>query len=200
MTTEEIILQAASKIFILKGMEGSRMQEIADEAGINKALLHYYFRSKENLFDRVFMEIKNRLIPKVHLSIEKSDGIRAFVTMFISEYIDLIKEIPYLPQFFIHEINRDPSKIIKILQSGELPFTKMQSMIDADISAGKIKPIKIEHLMVNMVSMILFPIVARPIIESILFGNDPQQFSLFLDERKSVVTDFVLQAIEIKNI
>jgi AcrR family transcriptional regulator len=195
MTTEEQILVAARKVFVRKGMEGSRMQEIADEAGINKALLHYYFRSKEKLFEQIFTEGLRQLLPKVQVSIEESDGICEFVESFIGHYLDAIKELPYLPQFILHEINRDPSIIVSVIKGQGLPFLKVQALIDKDVAAGKIKPIQLEHLMVNMVSMVLFPIIGRPIIQAILFNNDSEKYANFLDERKSVVTSFVLQAI-----
>lgn len=195
MTTEEQILVAARKVFVRKGMEGSRMQEIADEAGINKALLHYYFRSKEKLFEQIFKEGLGQLWPKVQVSIEESDGICEFVESFIGHYLDTIKELPYLPQFILHEINRDPSIIVSVIKGQGLPFPKVQAMIDKDVAAGKIKPIQLEHLMVNMVSMVLFPVIGQPIIQAILFNNDSEKYANFLDERKSVVTSFVLQAI-----
>jgi AcrR family transcriptional regulator len=198
MTTEELILQAARKVFTQKGMDGSRMQEIADEAGINKALLHYYFRSKEKLFEKIFAEGLKQLLPKVQLSIEKSEGICDFVHYFIGNYLDLIKELPYLPHFVLHEINRDPTIIVNIIKGQGLPFALLQSLIDKDVAAGKIKPIQLEHLMVNMVSMVLFPVIARPIIQSVLFGNDENKFNDFLEERKSVLIPFVLLAIGAK--
>ncbi|NOU45877.1 MAG: TetR/AcrR family transcriptional regulator [Bacteroidales bacterium] len=195
MTTEEQILVAARKVFVRKGMEGSRMQEIADEAGINKALLHYYFRSKEKLFEQIFKEGLGQLWPKVQVSIEESDGICEFVESFIGHYLDTIKELPYLPQFILHEINRDPSIIVSVIKGQGLPFPKVQALIDKDVAAGRIKPIQLEHLMVNMVSMVLFPVIGQPIIQAILFNNDSEKYANFLDERKSVVTSFVLQAI-----
>jgi TetR/AcrR family transcriptional regulator len=198
MTTEELILQAARKVFTQKGMEGSRMQEIADEAGINKALLHYYFRSKEKLFEQIFAEGLKQLLPKVQLSIEKSEGICDFVNYFIENYLAMIKELPYLPHFVLHEINRDPSKIVNIIKGQGLPFAKLQSLIDKDVAAGKIKPLQLEHLMVNMVSMVLFPVIARPIIQAVLFNNNEDKFTSFLEERKSVLIPFVLQAIGAK--
>ena len=195
MTTEELILAAARKVFVQKGMEGSRMQEIADEAGINKALLHYYFRSKEKLFEQIFAEGLKQLLPKVQLSIEKSEGICDFVNFFIEYYLEMIKELPYLPHFVLHEIHRDPSKIVEIIKGQGLPFTRLQSLIDKDVAAGSIKPIQLEHLMVNIVSMVLFPVIAKPIIQAVLFGNNEIKYATFLEERKSVVIPFVLQAI-----
>lgn len=196
MNTEEVILEAARKVFIRKGMEGTRMQEIADEAGINKALLHYYFRSKEKLFEKIFAEGLKKLLPKVHHSIEQSEGISEFVGYFIGNYLDLIKEMPYLPHFVLHEVNRNPSIIVESIRGNGFPLDKLQALIDKDLAAGKIGPVKLEHLMVNMVSMVLFPVIARPIIQTILFNYDNEKFEAFLEERKSVVIPFVLQAIQ----
>jgi len=198
MSTEEIIFEAARKVFIRKGMEGTRMQEIADEAGINKALLHYYFRSKEKLFEPIFADAFKQLLPKVHSAIEHSEGICDFITLFIGHYLETIQQHPYLPNFVLHEINRDPTKIVEIIKGQGLPFAKLQLLIDKDVAAGKMNPTKLEHLMVNMVSMVLFPVLAQPIIQTVLFENNAEKYNNFLEERKSVIIPFVLMAIGTK--
>src|SRR5580698_7184188 len=102
--SEEKILTAAKKIFLLKGMDGARMQDIADEAKINKALLHYYFRSKEMLFEKIFKEALEKLFPKI-LDIWKSDvSLFQKIENFCVKYIDMMQQNPYLPLFVLNEV------------------------------------------------------------------------------------------------
>ncbi len=112
-STEEKILAAAKKVFIAKGMAGARMQDIADEAGINKALLHYYFRSKEKLFEMIFMEAAQKLFPKINFIFESDVSLFEKIENFCEEYITIMSENPYLPLFVLNEISRDPEIFMK---------------------------------------------------------------------------------------
>lgn len=112
-STEDFILNAAKLVFARKGLAGARMQEIADEAGINKALLHYYFRSKENLFNAVFIDllgsIQKKFLSILNSEMELFDKIRFFFT----GYTEFLLENSFLPGFIINEMNQDPEKMIR---------------------------------------------------------------------------------------
>ncbi|MBS4056122.1 MAG: TetR/AcrR family transcriptional regulator [Bacteroidales bacterium] len=198
MTTEESILKAARKVFQRKGLEGARMQEIADEAGINKALLHYYFRSKENLFEKIFSEAFEKMLPAVSGYLSEATNLRQFVVFFIEKYFELISEMPYAPQFILQEINRNPNLIANLTGKFGLPVELVKELIKREADAGLIVPIRPEHLMINIISMIIFPFAAKPIIMTVLFKNKQQAYDEFLNQRQAVIADFVLAAITIK--
>lgn len=198
MTTEDNILEAARKVFISKGLDGSRMQEIADEAGINKALLHYYFRSKDKLFERIFTEAMQRILPKVHESIERSENIAFFIREFVNNYHNLLNDIPFLPLFVLHEVNRNPSRFASIIKGKGLPIAQLQKLIDRDVAAGRMLAIPAEHLMINIMSMLVFPVVAKPFIKIIVFDKDSDKIDSFYDERKESIISFVTRAIGYK--
>ena len=107
-STEARILSAGKKILLKKGMDGARMQDIADEAGINKALLHYYFRSKEKLFETIFMEVAAEFLPRIGKILAAEVSVFEKIEMFCSEYINQIIQTPYVPIFVLNEINRQP--------------------------------------------------------------------------------------------
>jgi len=120
--TEEKILAAARKVFTTKGMAGARMQDIADEAGMNKALLHYYFRDKEKLFETVFLAEAQKFFPTINAIFASEQPLFEKIETFVSEYIDEMLENPYLPWFVINEINRDPDQFMyKIWGKDNLP-------------------------------------------------------------------------------
>src|SRR3954462_1734201 len=95
LSTEERILSAAQKVFLAKGMDGARMQDIADEAGINKALLHYYFRSKDKLFEQIFLNVATAFLPKIFFILKGENTLFEKIEKFCDEYITQIIKTPY---------------------------------------------------------------------------------------------------------
>lgn len=196
--TEQAILEAAKIVFVQKGMEGARMQEIADKAGINKALLHYYYRNKDKLFKAVFKETFFKLLPNL-VDLMKSD-ISLFdkIKLFVQIYIDIINENPSLPSFIIHELNRNPDSVVGLIKSSGVNPLSFVNQVQEEIENGSIEPIKPLHLIVNMLSMCIFPFVAKPILQDIIFNKDEQQYEIFIQERKKEVADFIINSIRKK--
>lgn len=198
LTTEENILEAAKKVFHKKGFDGARMQEIADEAGINKSLLHYYFRSKEKLFEAIFQDAFKQFLPKIGEALISNKSLFEIITLFVNAYIEMLIKNPYLPVFVVNEINRNPDKIIDIIKNSGVNPIKLESIIMSEIEKGTIININPKHLIINILSMCVFPILTRPIITGFLFNNDTALVQKFIEERKSQVTSFVINSIKLK--
>ena len=116
LSTEEKILKAAEEVFMRDGYDGSRMQDIADVAGINKALLHYYFRSKDKLFEKVFDAKIQGFFPKVDVVFNQDILFIDKIYFFIEGYMELLRKNPYLPLFVLNTVNsKDKSEFIKKL-------------------------------------------------------------------------------------
>ena len=115
MNTEQKILDAAKEVFQQKGMTGARMQEIADKAGINKALLHYYYRTKDKLFEKVFELAFSLFIPKVKEMMISDKPVFEKIEFFVENYLNLLQKHPYIPGFVISELNRNPEILVKII-------------------------------------------------------------------------------------
>jgi len=195
-SAEEKILAAAKKIFLLKGMSGARMQDIADEAGINKAMLHYYFRNKEQLFEMIFKEALNKLLPKIVDIIDSDSSIFEKIENFCAHYIEMMQQNAYLPLFVLNEINKDPVLFKeRFFGSKEFPLLKFVAQIETEIKAGKIKPVNPAHLFINMLSMCIFPFIAKP-IWMMASGMDELQFRYFMEQRKTEVAKFIIESIK----
>ena len=194
-TTEEKILEAAKNVFVTKGMEGARMQEIADEAGINKALLHYYFRSKERLFEAIFSGIIKLAFPKVMNIVQSDAGIVSKIEQIIDAYIDLLIRHPFIPGFVLKELNRDPSGLLKMVVkfgiNPQIVFDQIQEAMDR----GEIVQMNPRHLAANIISMCVFPFAARPILSFVMFKDDAPALEAFYAERATVIKQFVINAI-----
>ena len=196
-STEEKILAAAKKVFIAKGMYGARMQDIADEAGINKALLHYYFRSKEKLFEVIFLEAAQKLFPKINSIFESDIPLFQKIENFAEEYITIMSENPYLPLFVLNEVSQDPEIFIqKMWGKQNLPKPKIfLDQIEKEVRKGTIKKISPLHLLINLISLSIFPFVAKPMIQFTL-GLDELQFRNVMEQRKKEVSKFIIDSIK----
>jgi len=195
-TTESLILAAAREVFIIKGSEGARMQEIADKAGINKALLHYYFRSKENLFDAVFSEVASHLFPAMKQLLESDMTVKEKISFFVKMYLTALRENPYIPIFVINTLNTNPERFLKYIKKSGISPVLLQKQIDDEVARGLIRAVKAEHLLVNTIAMCIFPLVARPIIQNV-FSMTDDEYRLYLESRQNEVVDFVLKSISV---
>lgn len=194
--TENQILIAAREVFIAKGYEGARMQEIADQAGINKALLHYYFRSKENLFDAVFSEVAANLFPAMRQVLEAELGMKEKITFFVTIYLKTLQEHPFIPAFVINTLNTNPDRFLKYFKKSGINPRFIQKQIDKEAAQGLIRTIKAEHLLVNIIAMCIFPFVARPIVQNI-FDMTNEEYQVYLESRQNEIIDFVLKSISV---
>ncbi len=196
-SAEEKILAAAHKIFTTKGMAGARMQDIADEAGINKALLHYYFRDKEKLFEVVFLQEAQKFFPKINMIFQSDLPLFEKIEKFVNEYIDEMQENPYLPWFVMNEINRDPDNFLyKVWGKNNLPQpAKFLEQIDKEVKAGNIKRIDPMHLLMNMISMTIFPFIAKPMFQRNMRMDDVK-FKEAMEQRRTEIPNFIIDSIK----
>ncbi|MBK7289759.1 MAG: TetR/AcrR family transcriptional regulator [Chitinophagaceae bacterium] len=197
ISAEEKILAAAHKVFTTKGMNGARMQDIADEAGINKALLHYYFKDKDKLFETIFVVEAQRFFPKITMIFQSDAPLFEKIENFVSEYIDEMQENPYLPWFVINEMNRDPEKFMdKVWGKENLPKpARFLEQIEEEIKAGRIKRINPIHLFMNMISMTIFPFLGKPMFVRNLRLSD-KQFNEIIEQRKKEIPKFIIDSIK----
>ncbi len=198
-STEEKILEAAKNVFVAKGMDGARMQEIADEAGINKALLHYYFRSKEKLFEAIFANVIEFAFPKLSLILNEETDFRSKFDHFIDAYLELLIKHPFIPGFLLKELNRDPSGLFSLIAKHAISIDPLIKHLEDAMDKGEIIRMNPLHLIVNVVSMCVFPFGVRPILKHVIFNEDKQAMDAFYHERAEVVKQFVINAIAINN-
>ncbi|MFT4805597.1 MAG: TetR/AcrR family transcriptional regulator, partial [Psychroserpens sp.] len=138
--TEHQILEAAKKVFQLKGMDGARMQEIADEAGINKAMLHYYFRNKEMLFTAVFINAFSMMAPHLNRILNDESSIEEKIRHFTHDHLSFIMEHPYLPKFIIQELNRNPDFVMNMKAKTGFPsLEKFKVQLAIEVEKGILK-------------------------------------------------------------
>ena len=196
MTTEEKIFNAARIVFQKKGFAGARMQEIADEAGINKAMLHYCFKNKELLFQAVFMNAFSQLVPQINEIFNSRDSVFEKIRKFTHSYISFVILNPYLPPFVIQEMNNNPEFVLSFLENENRPNPSVLiSQIEKEIASGIIKPINPKHLLMNLISMTVFPFAAQMMIKGMLQISDTE-FNAMMEERKTSIAEQIINSIK----
>lgn len=194
--TEEQILEAAKQVFQSKGMDGARMQEIADKANINKAMLHYYYRSKQLLFEAVFKKAFALLAPQLNAILNDDSALEDKIRNFTHNYISFMMKHPYLPNFIIQELNRNPKFIENLKNNVAFPtISKFKTQVEEEVEKGTIIPVNAAQLFINILSLNVFPFVASPLIKA--FTNvDDKTYKTMLEDRKTAVSEFIINAIK----
>ena len=195
-STEELILEAAQAVFLEKGLAGARMQEIADRAGINKALLHYYFRSKEKLsaliIDRAISVILPRVMSILNTDLDLFDKIRQVV----DHYLAFVSRNSYLPLFIVNEVNRNPHFFFReVVQREKSHLDKFRRQVEEAVAQGRIREVSSAQLLMNLMSMLVFPFLGKPIFQ-VALGLNEEEFQQEMQHRRTEVAEFVIRAIQ----
>lgn len=194
--TEEQIFLAAQRVFQEKGFAGARMQEIADEANINKSMLHYYYRSKEKLFLEVFQSSVKKIFPQLIAILSSEDELEVKVRRVVEFYYNTFRKNPYLPSFVIHEMNQHPKRFREFISSLDIDIpTKFAEQLQREIEAKRIIPMKPTHFLINIVSLCLMPVIARTLVQTLFTLND-DEFEEFLAERKELVPKIIFSGVK----
>jgi|SRR5687768_2787866 len=202
--TEQRILDAAKVVFIRSGTAGARMQEIAEEAGVNQALLHYYFRSKERLSEAVFRETAGKMFPAIIQILGSDVPITEKIDRIIDTYLTTMSRAPFLPGYIISELHHHPERITQLLGTvagGNIAdavrpaFEKLEHQIAAEVRAGRMRRINASQFFVNLISLCVFPFAARPMLRAAL-GLDDDGFAKFIDQRRKDLPIYIRGAIQ----
>lgn len=198
-TTEAKIKAAARTVFHKKGFAATRTRDIAEEAGINLALLNYYFRSKEKLFEQIMFETMFGFMQNMALTFnDDSTTLERKVELMADKYIDLITKEPEIPLFILSEVRSDAAGFLEKLPMGQMimnsAFIKQYKQAAEE---GKVTEPNPLHFMMNLMSMVIFPFIASPMLKKI--GNlKDKQFDAMMQERKKLIPMWVKAMLKAK--
>lgn len=197
-TAQERIKMAATKVFTLKGLEGARMQDIADEANINKAMLHYYFKNKQQLFEIIFEEKLHKIFGALESLVFSKDTFESRIRTFVGKQISIVLEFPLMPIFVMLEVRKNP-----VLLEGKFKHIPLytirdnfRKVIDEEVKAGNIRAISLEELLMNVMSLCIYPIIAEPILKFVL-NIDQDRYIELIEERKKTVSELIINDLKI---
>ncbi len=198
--TEELILDAAMKVFTKKGFAAARTEEIAKEAGINRALLHYYYRDKQTMFNLIF-ETRFKEFFKGLFVIFEADNISLFekIRRMVEHEINTLTKHPDLARFIITEVAQQPELLIeygkKLGVNPRLFIEGFEKQVSKEVSAGIIKPIEGKQLLINIMSLCIYPFVAKPIIQTMMTVEETTFYQM-TEQRKKEISEFIISAIK----
>lgn len=185
--TQEKIKQKARILFFQKGLLNATTQEIADEAGVNRALIHYYFRSREQMLELILDETLMEKKDRVRSILSSQASFREKIARYIGAVIDMGLMYPYLENFIISETARNPEKIREFCAREKVKSSDLiREDLDAEIKKGAIMPISAEHFMVNLSAMCNYPLLAKSVLQTV-HGMTDASYRKFLQERKQVI-------------
>jgi TetR/AcrR family transcriptional regulator len=200
--TGDRILDAAHEVFLQRGTAGARMQEIADVAGVNKALLHYYYRSKDRLAEAVFQRAARLLMPPVVSTLLSDLPLEEKVERAIGLYLASLSRTPGLPIYLLSEMHHHPDRLGRLIEKvagGGLEwiapriFARLAEQIDEQVRAGRMRPMAPEQFVINLASLCVFPFAARPLVTAALGGTEG--WDRFLEERRETLAAFFLAGL-----
>ena len=197
---ENKIIEIAKNVFIEKGYAETSMSEIAAKVGINRPGLHYYFRTKDKMFEAVFGDIIMSIIPKVFdILIQKDKKIGKRVEEIIDTYYKLFLENPKLPMFVIREINRGANLLINTAEKLHLPerFFGTLHSIEEEMKEGKLKQVPIRFIFYNLYSLLSIPFLSQDLTYSLLLDEN-ESFEDMLNDWKPYIVSQMENLLEIK--
>lgn len=184
------ILDAAEKVFFTKGKDGASMQEIADEAGITRTSLNYYYRSKDKLFEAVFRNALSRFIPQLAELMQSTDSLTEYFPLMAEIIIDTMIGHPQIPVFVLAELTSNPDRVPQMM--GELgihPIEAMQKMRDDErLSQLSVDP---RQVIMNLLAMCIFPFAAKPMLVSIMYQGNEEAFIEAMKQRKKLIPQMI---------
>ncbi|MCO4292291.1 TetR/AcrR family transcriptional regulator [Solitalea sp. MAHUQ-68] len=198
-STEERIKLAAHKLFAQKGYAGTKTRDIASEAGINLALLNYYFRSKEKLFELIMREhIQQFFQGMFQVLNDENTSIQQKIETLVGRYVDTLMLQPDIPIFVLSELRNSPMNLADNIQKNmQIKNSYFMKQIKEGIANGTIDNIHPVQLMSNLISLTVFPFIANPILKTI-HGIDQEQFNTFMLERKKLIPLWIAEIIKPK--
>jgi len=197
--TEQRIFDAALEVFARKGQDGARMQEIADHASINRALLHYYFRSKSQLYDAVFAHGFRQFITGFAQKLKEEQSFEDALRAFVHGYIDYIQEHQDMARLMLNECLCGGPAFTQYMTKAlsdpdEFPGFVMEERIRDAIEAGDVRDVDPGQTMITIVSACLFFFVALPTVR-IFHPEVEEDFEAFVEQRKKHVVDLILRGL-----
>jgi transcriptional regulator, tetR family len=192
MNSEERIKAAARKVFHQKGYAGTRTRDIAEEAGINHAMVNYYFRSKEKLFGIVMLETMTFFFKGVSTILNNENtSLEEKIEQIVANYIDLLLEEPELPTFMFNEVRTNPEPFVAntpILQA--LENSVLARQYAEAVAQGRITEPNLIHTVLNVISLVIFPFIAQPIFTA-LSRTDKEAYKTLMLERKKLIPQWI---------
>ena len=190
------IIEAARQLFVKKGLKGTTVRDIAAESGVNIAMVNYYFRSKEKLFDTIFEDVFSMLADKIFYLMDSDLPFFELVRKWVYAYYDMLLEYPCFPVFVLNELVANPRKLTKKFKDRKpyLLYLRLCERIKAEEEKGTIQITSVPSFILSVISLSIFPFAVKPAATQLLSMTD-ENYLKFVDKHREYVADFIIKAI-----
>lgn len=199
-STEEKIKEAARRLFMQQGFEGTKTRDIAKEAGINLALMNYYFRSKQNLFDIIMLEHMKSFVMGVAVGFnDASTSFDEKIQFYANSYIDLLTAQPDLPLFIMTALRSNPTLITEQLGVKKMLVEShfMRQYTEA-VAAKRFAPIPPMQFVMSLFGLTVFPFIARPFLQA-MTETPIDEFNAMMQERKHLIPVWIHAMLQVRS-
>jgi AcrR family transcriptional regulator len=189
---ESRIIEAAKRVFVRKGYEATKMGDIAAGTGISRTSLHYYFRTKELLFEAIFGQLIGMILPNVEIIMNEDACVMEKLPLIIDEYLAAIRQNPLFPVFVVSEMNRDPEHLFRAIavHSGRIvPILRLREQVMAEMEMGLIRKRPLVDIASALLSLVVFPHLVRHALTTVFLEGDREAFEAFLDRRGELIKE-----------
>ncbi|WP_294079099.1 TetR/AcrR family transcriptional regulator [Proteiniphilum sp. UBA5384] len=194
------ILEAAENLFLKQGYAKTSTGQIAKLAGCNQALVHYYYRTKDNLFEKVFEEKIGMIASNILSTGENISNIEERIAQLVSFHFNFLKQNPMLPQFVLNEISSNPDRLQSLvdrLKVHMIPvLTQLEAELEKEIEKGTIRPILATDLLITILSLNIMPFLVKPVLQR-AFSIPDGNFEEMLEQRQKEVIETVLSRLRV---
>ena len=189
---EHKIIEAAKATFLKKGYKDTNMADIAAEVGLTRPAMHYYFRTKERLFQAVFGDILMSFIPQIKESLSADIPLELKISQIVEAYMSVLEDSPTLPVFIVQEINRDIDNIISIALDNNLVELgqSVVNVLNREMEEGRIRKMPLIELGYTFYGLMMVPFLARP-AGQIIFGRDSYSPEFLQEWKENVIRQMV---------
>lgn len=195
---ETRIIEAAKRVFIKKGYEAATMSDIAREAGIGRTALHYYYRTKERLFEAIFGQLMAILLPNIGRIMDEEKSMLEKIPAIIDQYITLIQANPSFPLFVVNELNRDPEHLYRTILKDPVriqPILRMRKQMEEEMAKGLIRKMPIEDVVSTLVSLVIFPMLVHHPLTQVFMQGDRAAFDAYLLRRRALISEIITRML-----
>ena len=189
---EHKIIEAAKATFLKKGYKDTNMADIAAEVGLTRPAMHYYFRTKERLFQAVFGDILMSFIPQIKVSLSADIPLELKISQIVEAYMSVLEDSPTLPVFIVQEINRDIDNIITIALDNNLVELgqSVVNVLNREMEEGRIRKMPLIELGYTFYGLMMVPFLARP-AGQMIFGRDSYSPEFLQEWKENVIRQMV---------
>lgn len=192
------ILEAAKVVFVRKGYNQTTMTDVANEVGIGRTALHYYYRTKEMLFEAIFGQLMGAVLPNIKIIMERDVPVIEKIEAAIDRYIEVLSENLLFPVFMISEVNRDPEHLFRVLLKDPnriLPLMQLRDEVEAAMNDGSLRKIPLQEVVSLVVGFLVFPVLMQNPLSAMFMDGDTEKYREYIAGRGPFVKDLVRRVL-----